>query len=296
MEKNQNSKEFKLSELKPLEIAEHPYVKSRFIDTLKNIHHLSDGEAESCYEREILYYRKALNGSDKLKKCTNVSLFSAFMEIAINNLSIQPGGKADAFIESRGINVGTRDNPSWEQTASINVSAYGELKMRMRAGQIIRMNNPIVIYDGDYFQPRTNERGELTIDYKPAIPRKSNTIIGCYACLILPNNGIDFKWLLQDDIDRLKKYSIPKSGGNNAQPNALYSSHNGQIDPGFLEAKTIKHAMRTLPKLRTSDAVTFEGEEETTAGITPAEEFAPDKLPEDNKTNTVTMNDESDIF
>ena len=124
------------------------------------------------------------------------------------------------------------------------------------------MCNPQVIYEGDVFQPRTTETGDLTVDYRPAIPRRSSNIVGCYVCLILPKGGRDFKWLLQDDIARLMNYSKPKFG-NNPQPNALYTSGaNGQIDVGFLETKTIKHAMRTLTKLRVSNDVTFEGDDE----------------------------------
>lgn len=250
-----------LDAIRKPDLAEHPYIRERFINILTSIHRMSEAEAEAAYEREALYYKKAVNKEEKLRKCSNINLFSVFLEIAINNLSIQPGGKADAFIETRNVNVGAKDNPSWETVPSLNISAYGELKMRVRAGQILRMNNPVVIYDGDRFQPRTNERGEMTIDYAPAIPRKSNTIVGCWVSMHLPGGFIDFKWLLQDDIQRLAKYSTPKSG-NNPKPNALYSSNNGQIDPGFLEAKTIKHAMRTCPKLRVSDAVAFDGEGE----------------------------------
>ncbi len=102
----------------------------------------------------------------------------------------------------------------------------------------------------------------MTIDYTPAIPRKSATIIGCWVSMHLPGGFIDFKWLLKDDIERLAKYSEKGMGGT---ANALYKSNNGQIDAGFLEAKTIKHAMRTCPKLRTSDVVSFDGEEEYAA-------------------------------
>ena len=251
-----NNTEFRLNELKPAELAEHLRVKEQFIKTLVKIHRIEEAQAEAIYEREVIYYKKALIGSEKLQRCTNISLYSAFLEIAITGLSIQPGGKSEAYLESRGTKQ--RDD-SYINTASLAVTAYGELTLRIRAGHLIRMANPQVIYEGDHFQPRTNERGDLVVDYKPSIPRKSNMIIGCYVCAVLPNDQRDFKWLLNDDVIRLMKYSERGTGG---KANALYSANAGQIDPGFLEAKTIKHAMRTLPKLRTSDSVTFEGEEE----------------------------------
>jgi recombinational DNA repair protein RecT len=145
--------------------------------------------------------------------------------------------------------------------------------MRIASGQIVRVNNPIVIYEGDRFQPRTNERGELTVDYAPAIPRKSNRIVGAWCSIILPKGGIDFKWLLEEDINRLANFSKPKNV-ENAQVSPLYKSNNGQIDPGFLEAKCIKHAMRAYTKLHISDSIAFEDDEQDSSqdnGFSPAE-------------------------
>lgn len=293
---NENQK-FNLSELKPIEIAEHPRVKSSFVSTLTKIHKMSEAEANSAYERELIYYKKALAASDKLSKSTNISLYSAFLEIAITGLSIQPGGKSEAYLECRGSNAGTNNKAEKIYTASLCIMTYGELTMRLRTGQIVRMNNPIVIYEGDVFQPHTNDKGEMTVDYRPAIPRKSNTIVGCYVSMVLPHGGIDFKWLLKDDIERLKKYSTPKYG-NDPQPNGLYLSNSGQIDTGFLEAKTIKHAMRTCTKLRVSDIVSFEGDDEIAAvdAIHANETFESATPTATQEQKTVTVNDEQEIF
>lgn len=236
-------------------------VKTSFVNTLMKIHKKSEADAEMIFEKEALYYKKAVAASPEyLGKCTGISLYSALLEIAIQGLSIQPGQKSEAYLESRGVKTKVNGSDVWQQTAFLRITAYGELNMRIVSGQIIRMNNPIVLYDGDHFQPCTNQRGELIVDYKPLIPRKLPAkIIGAYVCIVLPNNGLDFKWLLEDDIQRLKKYSIPK-GNQNGQANALYSSENGGIDPGFLEAKTIKHAMRAYTKLRVGDAISFDDE------------------------------------
>lgn len=245
------------------DLIDQPAIKESFISVLMKIHGKNEGDAEMVFEKELLYFKKALSENQKLSQCTGISLYSAFLEIATNGLSIQPGGKSEAYLESRAAKDGRDGNgqDKWIQVARFVITAYGELNMRIRAGQIIRMNNPQVIYEGDKFQPRTNEQGVLIVDYAPVIPRKSKKIIGCYVCIVLPKNQYDFKWLLEDDIQRLAKYSIPRSG-TNPQANALYSSNDGQIDPGFLEAKTIKHAMRAYSKLRVSDTVSFEGDEE----------------------------------
>jgi recombinational DNA repair protein RecT len=303
MEKNLNDKKVSnfLDNLKPKEIAENQTIKEQFIKTLVKIHRIDEPEAESIYDREALYYKKALLANNYLQNCTNISLYSAFLEIAITGLSIQPGSKSEAYLESRGANSGIKDEKGdiiWINSATLQVTAYGELNMRIRSGQIVRMSNPIVLYDGDTFQPHTNERGELVISYKPAIPRRSNKIIGCYVAIYLPNNGLDFKWLLQEDIDRLSKASIPKTGSSDKKkPSALYSSNGGQIDAGFLEAKTIKHAMRAYTKLRVGESVSFEEdipnmEDEETAFTEPSNVRHEESTVTFNDTN----NDEEDIF
>ncbi|OJV40863.1 MAG: hypothetical protein BGO29_14950 [Bacteroidales bacterium 36-12] len=280
MDKTKFSKETSLNVTDKATIVEQLQVAESFINTMMKIHKKTAEDAEMIFEREAMYFKKALNASERLKQCTGISLYSAFLEIAIQGLSIQPGQKSEAYLEARGTKTSQRDESgnlidAWINTAYLRITAYGELNMRIMSGQIIRMNNPQVIYEGDHFQPMTNQRGELIVDYKPCIPRKSKKIIGAYVCIVLPNNGLDFKWLLEDDIERLKKYSIPKSG-QNPQANSLYSSENGGIDPGFLEAKTIKHAMRAYTKLRVGESVSFDDEldeeelKEVNGGFAPA--------------------------
>lgn len=251
-----------------------PIAKS-FIQTLMKIHKYSEADAEMVFEREAMYAKKAIAGSDKLQQCTGISLYSSFLEIAIQGLSIQPGQKSEAYLEARGARVPNSNPPQWTQACTLKITAYGELNMRIMSGQIIRMNNPQVIYEGDHFQPKTNERGELIVDYAPKIPRQSTTIVGAYVCIVLPHNGLDFKWLLIDDINRLKKYSIPR-GNQNGSANALYSSENGGIDPGFLEAKTIKHAMRAYTKMRVGETVAFDDEIEKEEAAENQNGFAPE--------------------
>lgn len=256
--------------LPALQLIDQDPVKASFIDTLVLMHRYSQCDAEATYEREARYYKRLLSETPYLQEATGLSLVSTFFEVAITGLSLQPGQKSDCYIEARSSKQKQKQKredkvvevEAWVRVARLVITAYGELNLRIKAGQIIRMNNPIVIYEGDKFQPRTNARGELTVDYVPAIPRISNKIIGAWVSIILPHNGIDFKWLLEDDIERLKNYSIPRATKINPNPeaNALYQSNEGQIDPGFLEAKTIKHAMRSYTKLKVSDNIAFEGD------------------------------------
>ena len=259
MTKNSQNQGAWLDTLDPVKMVDDEKVKEQFINTYSKIHRKSIDDATVVWEKESIYYKKAVSGDEKLKKCTMLSLYSAFLEIAIQGLSIQPGQKGEAYLEARSQKVKVGNTDSWVNVCYLRITAYGELNLRIQSGQIIRMLNPIVVYDGDAFQARTKE-GVLYVDYEPRIPRKSKKIIACWVRIVLPGGINDFKWLTEEDIERLKKYSIPRSG-QNPQANALYTANEGQIDPGFLEAKTIKHAMRAYTKLRVGDNVMFEEEE-----------------------------------
>lgn len=256
MTQNAQSQANWLESLNPIALVDNEKIKGQFIDTYAKIHRKSIDDATVVYDKESLYYKKALQASEKLQSCTRLSLYSAFLEIAIQGISIQPGQKSDAYLEARSSKV----NNVWISTCYLRITAYGELNLRIMSGQILRILNPVPVYEADHFKPKTNTKGELYIEYEPVIPRPNNKLKACWVRIILPDGTSDFKWLEISDIERLKNYSIPRSG-QNPQPNALYSSYDGQIDPGFLEAKTIKHAMRAYTKLRVGDNVAFEDEE-----------------------------------
>lgn len=279
-----------LNALDPVKLIEEPFVRENFIQTYAKTHGVKEADAEIIYEREAMYYKKIVSSDQKLQQCTKLTLYSVFMELALNGLSIQPGQKSEAYLEARGVKTGgTKQNPEYTQTAFLRITAYGELNLRIMAGQIMRMFNPIVVYEGDSFQPTTNDSGELVVRYTPAIPRKSKKIIGCYVRILLPDGNSDFKWLLEDDVERLKKYATT-SNQYGTYTNPLYSSENNGIDPGFLEAKTIKHAMRAYTKLRIGENVVMDDETPIDDPAKPFGEVLPaDPIPEETP-QPVTLN------
>jgi len=249
-----------LEKLKPVDIVSDETVKSQFVKTYMSIHWVSEEEANAFYLKESIYLKQViLDEKNGIAQCTNISIYSSFMESAILGLSAQPCPRAEAYYSKKSANKGNDKAPNWVSICNFVVQAHGELSLRQRAGQIKHAFNPIVVYEGDIFQPETNTMGELIVTYKPSIPRKSNKIIACYIRLALPSGLFDYKWLTIEDIERLKKSSakfLKNEKGNN-----LYSSgEDGQIDSSFLETKVIKHAFKSYPKLKISSSAVFEEE------------------------------------
>ena len=61
------------------DLIDQPAIKESFISVLMKIHGKSEGDAEMIFEKELLYFKKALSENQKLSQCTGISLYSAFL-------------------------------------------------------------------------------------------------------------------------------------------------------------------------------------------------------------------------
>lgn len=271
-----------INALSPSQLVEDPKIANKFIELYNNVHGAKSGGL--FYAKEKFNFMRLISENPKLQKCTKLSLYGTFLDVAVNGLSFEQGNKPLAYITTRSINVGTKDDPSYEERAYLTVSPYGELLMRMRAGQIKYADNPVIVYQGDKFVPHIDEKGNKSVTYSAVVPRTSKTIIGAFIKITRVDGTFDFQWLLQDDIERLKKYSDRnnRGTGDGSKANKLYSSNSGQIDTGFLEAKMIKHAFDSYVKVRTGKFTELETEK-----IQEAEKEIDYGIPVENLNETV---------
>lgn len=270
-----------LNSMKPEEVLENDQVRERFIALYQNVHGRKDGEI--YYEKEKFNLLKVIGQSPALNECQGFSVYGTFLDIASMGLTLaQNGNQPYIYVLSRGVNVGTPKDAKWVKRMYIEVSPYGELSLRIAAGQILHADRPIVVYEGDVFQPGVDERGNKYVRYSTSIPRQSKNIIGAFFKITRPDRTHDFFWMLPDDIERLAGYSLKQNsrGTSGGSANALYTSNKGQIDSGFLEAKTIKHAFKTFPKIALGQFSTLQQTEEVQAVNYGLDEEITDQLPE----------------
>lgn len=247
-----------INQLKPLEIVEHPVVRERFTQIYETLW----GNGEAAYQRESIYFNKALRDNDngKLQKATPFSIFTAFIDLAVCGLSLEPGTRALAYLMGRNVNVGTKENKKWEGRCVLTVSAYGELVMRTRAGQIRHADNPILVYDNDEFSFKDVD-GRKSVSYTCNLPHTGHNITACYLRITRADGSIDYSVMLPEDWCRLAGYSQKQNRG---VANELYGmDQNGivHIDPGFLMAKCIKHAFKSYPKVRIGLGTEFQSQQ-----------------------------------
>ena len=236
-----------INQLKPLEIIEHPKVRERFTQIYETLW----GNGEAAYERESIYFNKALRDNDngRLQRATPFSIFPAFIDLAVCGLSLEPGTRALAYLMGRNVNMGTKDSPKWEGRCVLTVSAYGELVMRTRAGQIRHADNPVLVYDNDEFSFRDVD-GRKSVSYTCNLPHTGHNITACYLRITRADGSIDYAVMFPEDWCRLAGYSQKQNRG---RANDLYGMDQAgivHIDPGFLMAKCIKHAFKSYPKVR----------------------------------------------
>lgn len=229
--------------------------KDKFIE----IYNQKFGEGGEVFfeEQKALFNNELMNGSFKgyLAQAPSLNIHDAFMNLAINGLSLEKGTTTLCYLMgSRIYDSGTKQ---YSYTAKITYTGYGEILLRQRAGQIVRCDNPVVVYNCDEF--RFGERdGRKFVDYIKTYPRpKGSYIVACYVKIILPGNSYDYFVMDREAVDRLKEYSQKFNGGKSA--NALYGgefvgSDNKKyfkdIDTGFLISKTCKHAFKGYAKLK----------------------------------------------
>ena len=188
-----------LEKLKPSEVLESLEVKERFKALFLNVNvnnfaKLTPAEkeniAESHYESEKQYFLKAIEAKPDLLACTGTSIFGCFLDLATNGLTLENTGKPLMYLEIRSFES-PKGSGKWIKHARIIYSPYGELALRINAGQISYIDNPVIVFEGDDFQPFVKD-GIKSINYTPKIPRKSTKIIASFVIITRPDGSKDF--------------------------------------------------------------------------------------------------------
>lgn len=257
----------KLQQLKPWEVPTNAEVQNHIVALYNQVH----GEGgEAFAERESRFISRIIIDDKNKWNVTSLSVFLAYVDLAVKDLTLEPGAQAMCYLLNRSTKVPTADKDGnvmdrWENRCYLTVTGYGEILLRQRAGQIRHCDTPTVVYEGDEFS--YIERGGrkevaygLNIKHNPANP------IACFMKITRIDGTSDYAIILPEGWQRLQNYSLKQNergrrDKENAKANDLYfSGVGGSIDPGFLIAKCVKHAFKNYPKLPIGKGMVMEAD------------------------------------
>jgi len=240
-----------------LDVITNPSVQERFIGIFNYTH--GNNRGETVYHSECIHFIKQIT-EKKLLDCEKMSIYTTFMDVAIRNLSFDPKAKL-CYLMSRNVNVGTKDKPVWTKQMVVEISPYGELAQRIEQGHIADADEPRIVYEGDEYKRWSDDEG-VHVTHTPANDSTGKKILFAYIRYSLPNGRRKTFALDLVDMDRFAKASARQNARGNAEgkANELYTSFDGQPDPGFFMAKCIKHAFKSMPKIKIGRTAILESE------------------------------------
>lgn len=205
-------------------------------------------KAKAMLEKESFNFMVAFNNNPDLEDTTELSQKDVFLEVIENGLSFSKGAEhVYLMYYTHTLKVKTEEGIKEvkEKRLAYSRQPNGAIFLCQRAGVLDRLNDPVIVYEGDEFD-YWEEGGRTNVRYKKMkdAPTKRKIIAG-FVCKIFPDKTFSYFVMDLSAIERLKAYSAKKFGGN---ANALYTSNSGQIDVGFLAAKLKKHACNSLIK------------------------------------------------
>ena len=267
-----------INQLQPLDIATNEFVREKFIQIYEAMWTPSTGiSAEAAYERESRNFNRILAEKEDVRKnSTRFSLFTAFLDVAISGLTLDPGAKAQAYLLTRSIAVDSyieneQKKNRYETHCVLTISGYGELLYRARCGQIRHADNPVIVYAEDEFE-YGERNGNKFVNYTCRLPHTSGNIVACFMKITRADGSVDYAVMLPEDWTRLagfsarqnSRYDYKTKKWNIGNANALYGQQQDgtyKIDTGFLVAKCIKHAFKSYPKARVGRGTQLESQQ-----------------------------------
>lgn len=262
--------------------------QNKFVQIFQAVHNVNPQQAELRYQTELFNFTKLLydksTEKNDLLKCTEITIKAVFLDVISAGLSFSPASK-HIYLLSRS----TKTPHGYEQRLYFQLAPDGKTFMCQKAGSLERTTPPQMVYEGDEFNYWTE--GTIThVVHKPKLPRTPGPIMAGFCYQVFPNGSMNAIVIDALEIGRRAQYSAQNNGKwveiegrrvkQPGQPNDLYTSFYGGIDPGFLGAKLIDAATKGLRRAPIESAQLTDDEEiaedinYAVVGDTPGPEYA----------------------
>lgn len=170
---------------------------------------------------EVNFLAQRIHLEPALQECSPESLLDCARQAIRDNLSLERTAGL-VYIYPQSVNIGTKKQPQWIKVASYQRTPDGIISVCRQTGRILDIKRP-------------------KLDLNP-----NGAVMGGHVEILKPSypsprwETVEFD---TSDILRWKGFSAKKNRG---KANHLYSSHQGGIDPEFMRAKIVKHALKKM--------------------------------------------------
>jgi hypothetical protein len=280
---------------------EMPAAIEKFTTIFAGIHKVDKDVAKQMYEVEKFQFMSLVN-EKSLLDTTPLSAMGVFLDVVSNGLSFSSTAK-HVYVMSRSVKAGKDQHGKdiYEKRLYYQTQPDGKIYQAQRAGSISHISNPVMVYEGDNFAPCTNESGHQIIIHKPIFPRTSNKLIAGYIYKVHPNGDREPFWMDMQDVARLKAYSEKQNAKWDdtlkkrvpGPANPLYTSNDGQIDPGFFGSKLINFALKNVRK--SGKPSQHELEDDALPEIDPNAHYTPTLIAGAPEASNTTVNPEGQL-
>lgn len=220
-----------------------------FIDTYVTLYNTAHGnsldvDGHAHYFRETDYLKQIILDSSYIAGCSTLSFMTLLLDLAYHGLSIQPISKPLAYVLPRKSTIKNADGTKTDELrAQLGITAYGEIALRIRSGIIKHVDNPVMVYKGDFFEQSEDPiTRETRIGYQARY--ESEEIVRAFVKITRYDDTWDYKTISLDDMMRLKSKSDNKTGA------PWTGGANGGPLRGMWETKVLKHAFNTYPRIK----------------------------------------------
>jgi len=226
----------------------------RFAKIFSGVHGVSLERAAQLFEVEKFSFQRTLT-EKAIEGVSDVSKFGVFLDVISNGLSFS-GQMNHVYMMSRNVKTGKKGADGkdiYEKRLVYSTAPDGKIFLAQKAGSIERVTKPTIVYDCDTYGV-TDTDGVKKITYVKKQRQPNSKIVAGFVYVVFADGSREPFDMDLDDIDRLKAYSSRnnKKWVNGAyqagDPNPLYTSHHGGIDPGFFGAKLINGALKNIRK------------------------------------------------
>lgn len=228
---------------------------------LYNLAHDSqlDLNGEEHFLRETGFLKQIILDNPFIAQATTLSFMATMMDLAYYGLSIQPTSKQQAYVLPRKVSVKNADGTKSEEVrVQLALTAYGEIALRIRSEIIKYVDNPVMVYKGDFYEPKTISGTKQTvIDHIPRF--ESEEIIHAFVKITRFDDSVDYGTISLDDMMRLKASSDNKTG------KPWTGGAGGGPMKGMWVTKLLKHSFNTYPRIKLKDNTVLAPDEPTKA-------------------------------